>query len=86
MLARLVELKVLRDPDDDVIIDSEEESSELEGDFDFIHEGKKRVGKLMKNKRYKHQKEKPLIDMMPQNDFLVVNKMLEKSIDHEKHI
>ena len=54
MMARLVELKVLRDPDDDSEADEGEiDSSDLEGDFDFIHEGRKRVGRLLKNKRHK---------------------------------
>ena len=85
ILARLIELNVLRDPDD-LSYGSDEESEELKDGFDFLHHAKRRVGRLFKNKRSKQQKEKALRDLMPKNDFAVCNSMLEKVIEHEKII
>lgn len=44
----------------------------------------KRVGRLMRDKKSKQQKEKPLKDLMPKNDFTIINCMLERVIEHEK--
>lgn len=85
ILSRLVELNVIKDPDD-FDEDSGESSEELEDEFDFVKYGQLRVGRLLKNKRLKSQKEKALVDIMPQNDFNVINKMLQKAIEHELHV
>ena len=53
ILARLVELNVLRDPEDDSNA-SDEESDDLGTEFDFVHHGNKRVGKLFNNKKSKN--------------------------------
>ena len=84
VLARLVDLNVLRDPDADSANTDDDESDELEDNFDFVLHGRERVGKLFNSKRSKDQKERALRDIMPKNDFNVVNRMLCKCIEHEK--
>jgi hypothetical protein len=83
VLTRLVKLDVLRDPDDDSEGESED-STDLEDDFDFIAKAEKRVGNLFKHKRTKKAKGLPLQDQMKQNDYKTVQRMLAKSIEHEK--
>lgn len=84
VLNRLVELNVLKDPDAAQEFASDDDSTELEEDFDYIYHAKKRVGVLFKNKRSKDDKDKSLRDMMPKNDFTMVQRMLDKTIEHEK--
>ena len=61
VLARLVKLDVLRDPDDDSE-GEDNDSTDLEDDFDFVAKAQKRVGKLLKEKRTKKAKHLALID------------------------
>jgi hypothetical protein len=68
ILARLVKLDVLRDPDDDSE-GEDSDSTDLEDEFDFIPKAEKRVGRLFKAKRNKKGKNPPLIDQMKQNDY-----------------
>lgn len=63
VLARLVKLDVLRDPDDDSE-GSDEDSTDLEDEFDFVAKAQRRVGKLLKEKRTKKAKHLALIDQM----------------------
>ena len=55
VLQRLVKLDVLRDPDEDSE-GEDEDSTDLEDDFDFILKAEKRIGKLFKDKRTKKSK------------------------------
>lgn len=63
VLARLVKLDVLRDPDDDSE-GTDDDSTDLEEEFDFVAKAQKRVGKLLKEKRTKKAKHLALIDQM----------------------
>jgi len=85
VLEKLVELNVLQDPDADAFL-SDEDSDELKDEFDFVVHGSRRIGRLLKEKRSKQQKEKPLRELMPKNDFAMINKMLQKVVEHEKFV
>jgi hypothetical protein len=61
ILKRLVDLNVMRDPDDDHY-ESDNESTDLDDEFDFVHHGQNRVGRLFKDKRCAQDKEKALKD------------------------
>lgn len=62
---------------------SDNDSDELVKDFDFIAEGRKRAGAFFRGKPKKDDKEKSLAELMKKNDFHIINKMLEKVINHE---
>lgn len=81
VLARLVDLNVVNDPDADSFA-SDCESSDYEEHYDFILQGTKRIGRLLKGKRSSRD-QKSLGEQMPRNDLRLINKMLEQSIYHE---
>lgn len=86
ILARLVELKVLKDPDD---TDSEDlefnESEELEDDFDFNREAINRQGRFLKFKRYRDGRGE-LVKLISSNDFKLINKMLQLTAANDKRL
>ena len=99
MLGRLVDLKVLEDPDkvkynnDNKIEDS---SSDYEHDweteyFDFVGRGKERVGRLFvgkanSDKRKKGQEITSVDDLLRRNDFIMINKTMQKAVEHEEFL
>jgi hypothetical protein len=83
VLNRLVQLDVLRDPDEEVI-EEDSESSELEEEFDYVDKAQARVQKFLMSKRSKKDKFKSVGQQMKQNDLMIMQKTLQKVIDHEK--
>ena len=76
----------MKDPDVESI-GSASDSTEFEDGFDFVQLGKDRVGHLFKAKKgQKDKDEKSLAEQMRKNDLKVINKMLEKSIEHEEKL
>ena len=57
MQRRLIELKVMKDPEVDSF-DSDSDSTEMEDDFDFVTIAKERMGTLFKGKKKKEYKTK----------------------------
>ena len=82
---RLIELNVMKDPDVESI-GSASDSTEFEDDFDFVKLGAERVGHLFKGKKSKDKDEKSVAEQMRRNDLKVVNRMLEKAIEHEEKL
>lgn len=83
ILARLVELKIMRDPDHDSFY-SDESSEEGTKDYDFIRHANKRQGILFKPSKKLKETDKCLADMMPQKDYTLMNQMMMRVADHEK--
>ena len=75
----------MKDPDE-VQQESDQESEELEEDFDFCEAAKERAGQLFTGKRRKDAIEKPLADIMKQKDFLLINECLLKCAEHEEKL
>ena len=65
---------------------SDSDSSDYDNDFDFVQMGKKKIGELLKKKPAGSTSKSSLADMMKRNDFLIIQKMLEKAIQHELDI
>lgn len=79
---RLIELNVMKDPDvEDYHSDSD--SDEWEQRWNFVHEGRKRQGKFFVGKKKKDDNVPCLKDLMKKNDILLINRVLEKTIDHD---
>ena len=92
-------MKVLEDPDkvkynnDNKIEDS---SSDYEHDweteyFDFVGRGKERVGRLFvgkanSDKRKKGQEITSVDDLLRRNDFIMINKTMQKAVEHEEFL
>ena len=76
---RLVELKVMKDPEADSQ-GEESDSTDFEEGFSFVEEGAMRVGKLF---RPKAGQEKSLKDQMKKNDWTLLNKLLERAVAHD---
>ena len=86
MQQRLIELNVMKDPDVESV-GSASDSTEFEDDFDFVKLGRDRVGHLFKGKKAKSDKdEKSVAEQMRRNDLKVMNRMLEKAIEHEEKL
>ena len=75
----------MKDPDLDSF-GSQSDSTEYEDDFDFIEEGRKRIGHLFHAKRSKEGTEKSVAELMRRNDLKVLNRLLEKGIEHEERL
>jgi predicted nucleotidyltransferase component of viral defense system len=71
ILARLVQLSVLRDPNEKFITE-DSESTELDGEFDFVEKASKRVDKFLMKTRSRKDKGKSVGDQMRQNDLIVM--------------
>ena len=69
----------MKDPDLESV-GSKSDSTEYEDDFDFIEEGRKRVGHLFKGKASKDKSQKSVAELMRKNDLKVLNRLLEKGI------
>ena len=72
VLARLVELKIMRDPDHDSFY-SDESSEEGSKEYDFIKHANKRHGILFKPSKKLKDTDKCLADMMPTKDYTLMN-------------
>ena len=75
----------MKDPDVDSF-GSQSDSTEFEDDFDFVALGKERIGELFKARNNADKGEKSVAEQMRKNDLLVINKMLEKVIEHEERL
>lgn len=98
VLSRLVELRVLKDPDhisdDDASSDTSEEYSnwdDAEEDefsrpmFDFVGRAKQRFGNILRGqtKQRKRNNHPTVEDQMRPNDFIIINKAILKTAEHE---
>lgn len=79
---RLVDLEVMKDPDEDSA-NSDHDSTDFEEDFDFLEAAKRRKGNLLRGKKANGSTEQGLYGIMKKNDFLLLNRMLDVIAEHE---
>lgn len=75
----------MKDPDMESV-GSKSDSTEYEDDFDFVEEGRKRVGHLFKAKKSKQKNQKSVAELMRKNDLKVLNRLLQKGVEHEERL
>ena len=79
---RLVDLEVMKDPDEDSL-NSDHDSTDFEEDFDFLEAAAKRKGNLLRGKKSNGSTENGLYGIMKKNDYLLLNRMLDVLAEHE---